>query len=102
VLKEFSLLSNKAVATNVSGFLAGWSRGAGTPETRVLLTMANTLERYRTGIHNWYHYPISSAPMERVNNKIIALQRMEFGHRDKDYCLESLHALRFAGFSPNG
>ena len=40
--------------------------------------MANTLQGHRTGILNWYDYPISSGPMEGVNNKIGALQRAAY------------------------
>jgi transposase len=61
--------------------------------------MANTLEGYRTGILNWYDYPISSGPMEGINNKIGALQRMAYGYRDKEYFVLKLYALHLAKFS---
>jgi transposase len=80
-------------------FLTDWCRRARASGIRVLLTMANTLEGYRTGILNWYDYPISSGPMEGINNKIGALQRMAYGYRDKEYFIAKLYALHLAKFS---
>ncbi|MFM7864623.1 MAG: transposase, partial [Planctomycetaceae bacterium] len=65
--------TSKVVAAR---FLTDWCRRAGASGIRVLLTMANTLEGFRTGILNWYDYPISNGPMEGINNRIGALQRM--------------------------
>lgn len=62
----------------------------------MLQTMANTLEGYRSGILNWYDFPISSGPLEGINNKIGALQRMAYGYRDKDYFIATLYALHLA------
>ena len=47
-------------------------------------TMANTLEGHRTGILNWYDFPISTGRLEGINNKIGALQRSAYGYRDRD------------------
>jgi len=88
--------TSKVVAAR---FLTDWCRRARASGIRVLLTMANTLEGYRTGILNWYDYPISSGPMEGINNKIGALQRMAYGYRDKEYFIAKLYALHLAKFS---
>ena len=80
-------------------FLTDWCRRARASGIRVLLTMANTLEGHRTGILNWYDYPISSGPMEGINNKIGSLQRMAYGYRDKEYFIAKLYALHLAKFS---
>jgi transposase len=64
--------------------------------------MANTLEGYRTGILNWYDYPISSGPMQGINNRIGALQRMAYGYRDKECFVLKLYALHLAKFSRLG
>ena len=58
-----------------------------------------TLEGYRTGILNWYDYPISSGPLEGINNKIGAMQRMAYGYKDKDYFIAKLYALHLAKFA---
>ncbi len=88
--------STKAVATR---FLTDWCRRARASGIRVLITMANTLEGHRSGILNWYDYPISSGPLEGINNKIGALQRMAYGYRDKDYFIAKLYALHLAKFA---
>jgi transposase len=61
--------------------------------------MANTLEGYRTGILNWYDFQISTGPLEGINNKIGALQRMAYGYRDPDYFIAKLYALHLAKFA---
>ena len=61
--------------------------------------MANTLEGHRTGILNWYDFQISTGPLEGINNKIGALQRMAYGYRDPDYFIMKLYALHLAKFA---
>ena len=80
-------------------FLTDWCRRARASGIRVLQTMANTLEGYRTGILNWYDFQISTGPLEGINNKIGALQRMAFGYRDPDYFVAKLYALHIAKFA---
>ena len=88
--------STKAVAAR---FLTDWCRRARASGIRVLMTMANTLKGHRSGILNWYDYPISSGPLEGINNKIGALQRMAYGYQDKDYFIAKLYALHLAKFA---
>jgi len=84
--------------TSAAIFLDDWCRRARATGIRVLQTMANTLQGHRTGILNWYDYPISSGPMEGVNNKIGALQRAAYGYRDQHYFILKLFALHEAKF----
>lgn len=79
-------------------FLTDWCRRARASGIRVLQSMANTLEGHRNGILNWYDYPISSGPLEGINNKIGALQRMAYGYQDRDYFIAKLYALHLAKF----
>ncbi len=87
---------NKAIAGR---FLADWCARARASGIRVLQTMANTLQGHRTGILNWYDFPISTGPIEGINNKIGALQRMAYGYRDPDYFIMKLYALHLAKFA---
>ena len=73
--------STKAVTAR---FLTDWCRRARESGIRVLMTMVNTLEGNRRGILNWHDQPISSGPLEGINNKIGVLQRMACGYQDKD------------------
>jgi transposase len=87
---------NKASAEK---FLTDWCRRARASGIKVLMTMAKTLQTHRTGILNWYDFPISNGPLEGINNKIGALQRMAYGYRDIDYFTYKLYALHFAKFA---
>lgn len=85
--------------TIAATFLTDWCRRARASGIKVLITMANTLEGHRSGILNWYDYPISTGPLEGINNKIGALQRMAYGYKDKDYFIAKLYALHLAKFA---
>ena len=76
-----------------SQFLFDWCHRARASGIRVLRTMANTLEGYRTGILNWYRYPISTGPLEGTNNKIKTMKRQAYGYRDAEYFKLKLYAL---------
>ena len=80
-------------------FLTEWCDLARASGIKVLQTMAKTLTAFRTGILNWYDFPISSGPLEGINNKIGALQRMAYGYRDPDYFIDKLYALHVAKFA---
>lgn len=79
-------------------FLIDWCRRARASGIRLLQTMANTLEGYRNGILNWYQHPISTGPLEGINNKIKTMKRQAYGYRDDDYFQLKLYALHQAKF----
>lgn len=79
-------------------FLKDWCRRARASGVRVLMTMANTMEGYRTGILNWYRYNISTGPLEGTNNKIKTMKRQAYGYRDEEYFQLKLFALHEAKF----
>lgn len=87
--------SSKAIAGR---FLTGWCARARASGIKVMQAMANTLEGHRTGILNWYDFPISTGRLEGINNKIGALQRSAYGYRDRDYFIAKLYALHLAKF----
>lgn len=87
---------NKLAANN---FLKDWCARARASGIKVMQTMANTLEGHRTGILNWYDFPISTGRLEGINNKIGALQRSAYGYRDRDYFIAKLYALHLAKFA---
>lgn len=80
-------------------FLTDWCRRARASGIRVLITMANTLDGYRSGILNWYKHPISTGPLEGLNNKIKTLKRQAYGFRDQEYFRLKLYALHEAKFT---
>lgn len=66
-----------------------------------LITVANTVMAYRTGILNWYDYHVSNAKVEGINNKIKVLKRVAYGYRDEDYFKLRLFALHDARITRN-
>ena len=80
-------------------FLKNWCNHATESGIKVLQTMAKTLQAHRSGVLNWYDFRISSGPLEGINNKIGALQRMAYGYRDQVYFKLKLYALHLAKFA---
>lgn len=58
------------------------ARAADIPE---LTKLANTIESHRDGILAYFDKPISTGPVEGINNKIKTLKRMAYGFRDDHY-----------------
>lgn len=61
--------------------------------------MAKTLEKHREGILNWYDHPISTGPLEGINNKIDTLKRQAYGYRDMEFFelrIKALHNSKYA------
>lgn len=81
-----------------SRFLTDWCRRARASGIRVLQTMANTLEGYRTGILDWYLFPISTGPLEGTNNKIKTMKRQAYGYQDMHYFKLKIYALHETKF----
>ena len=67
--------------------------------TRQLHTMSKTLKAHRTGLLNWYDEPISTGPLEGINNKIGALQRRAYGYRNYEHLKQRLLTLHHTKFS---
>jgi transposase len=74
-------------------FLDRWIRRAESSGIRILQQFAKTLAAHRRGLLAWYDHPISTGPLEGVNNKVRTLQRTAYGFRDRTYFRLKLHAL---------
>ena len=96
---DLRLLWEQPDKATAGKFLTEWCHLARASGIKVLQTMAKTLQGYRTGILNWYDFPISTGPLEGINNKIGALQRMAYGYRDYDYFISKLYTLHIAKFA---
>ena len=79
-------------------FLADWCARARASGIRMLQKFANTLGGHRSGILNWYDYPISTGPLEGTNSKITTLKRQAYGYRDQEYFRLKLFALHLSKF----
>lgn len=90
-------LWNQANYHAASRFLTRWCARAEASGIRILQQFANTLRGYRSGLLAWYSHPISTGPLEGVNNKIKLLQRRAYGYRDLELFklrILSLHTTR--------
>lgn len=66
-------------------FLDSWIGKARASEIIMLVKFAKTMERSRTGLLNYYDYPISTGPLEGTNNKIKTMKRQAYGFRDMEF-----------------
>ena len=98
-LRQFWNQPSKAAAEK---YLEAWCRRAEASSIRQLHTMAKTLRMYRSGLLNWYDHPISTGPLEGINNKIGALQRRAYGYRNYEHLKEKLLALHHTKFTLQG
>ncbi len=61
--------------------------------------MANTLRNHESEILAYFDHPISTGPLEGINNKIKTLKRQAYGFRDIEYFklrLLDLHETQYA------
>jgi transposase len=89
-LRQFWEQSSRTKALR---FLRDWCARARASGIRFLQKFANTLEGHRSGLLAWYDYPISTGPLEGVNNKIKTMKRQAYGFRDQEYFRLKLYAL---------
>lgn len=95
-LRQFWEQENRRAARK---YLKSWIRRARASGIRILRQLADTLETHTKGLLNWYIYPISTAPLEGMNNKIKTMQRQHYGLRDKKFFelkIFALHECRYA------
>ena len=93
--RHFWEQENLAAAT---AFLDDWCRRAEASTLSVLLQMAKTFRMHRELLLNYHRCPISTGPLEGVNNKIKTLQRQAYGFRDEVFFhlrIYSLHLLKY-------
>jgi transposase len=63
-------------------FILGWCDDARSVGNRHLSRIAATIESHIQAITAWYDHPITSGPLEGLNNKIKVLKRTAYGYRD--------------------
>ena len=69
---------------------------------RQMQVMAKTLRQHRRGLLNWYDHPLSTGPLEGINNKIGALQRRAYGYRNYEHIKERLLTLHHTQYTRQG
>ena len=83
--EELRLLWQQPSQLHAAYFLTQWLQSARQLGLRPLTTLCNTLEKAKERILSWYLCPISTGPLEGVNNKIRVLNRRAYGHRDLEF-----------------
>jgi transposase len=89
-LRQFWEQPDKATAAR---FLDDWIARAQSAGMPILNRFARTLTIHRRGLLAWYDAPISTGPLEGVNNKIKTMQRQAYGFRDQEFFKLKIHAL---------
>ena len=82
-----------------AGFLDDWIARARASGVQMLQKFARTLQLHRTGLLNWYDYPISTGPLEGTNTKIRVLQRQAYGFRDQGFFKLKIYALHQSSYA---
>lgn len=80
-------------------FLKDWVQRARISKNAILSKFANTLMAHRSGILNYYDYPISTGPLEGTNNKIKTMKRQAYGFRDLEFFklkILAIHETKYA------
>jgi Transposase and inactivated derivatives len=78
-LRQIWSQPNKRTARRV---LRDWLARARASGIRMLVQFAATLKKHQEGVLNYYHYPISTGPLEGTNTKIQVMKRKAYGFRD--------------------
>ena len=95
-LRQIWSQTDKKTAKKV---IEDWIARANASGIRLLKKMANTLTTYRNAILAYYDYPISSGPLEGLNNKIKTLKRQAYGYRDKEFFKLKILAIHRAKYA---
>lgn len=80
-------------------WLDAWLADAEESGIRLLQKFAKTLASRRSSLLAWYDYPLSTGPLEAVNNKIKLCNHQAFGYRNQAFFelkLFALHESRYA------
>lgn len=79
--------------------LIDWYQQAQASGVRVLQAFARSLLACQHRILTWYDVPISTGPLEGMNNKIKTMQRQHYGLRDREFLtlkILQLHKAKYA------
>ena len=71
--------------TAARNFVTSWYSRAMKSGIAALQQFARTLAGGLFGIMNWFRHPISTGPLEGVNNKIKTMKRQAYGFRDQEF-----------------
>ncbi len=94
-LRQIWSQKNEAEAENCINAWVGKAKASKIP---ILEKFAQTLENHRYGILAYYRHPISTGPLEGMNNKIKTMKRQAYGFRDTEFFKLRILAIHEAKF----
>ena len=97
--EELGLLWQQESKEDAKKFLGKWVSKVYATGLFRLRKFADMLLSHRSGIFNWFDFPISTSPLEGINNKIKVLKRRAYGYRDMCYFklkILAMHENRYA------
>jgi len=80
-------------------YLNDWLKKAWASGVTLIKKFATMLASHKVGILNYFNHPITTGPVEGINNKIKVLKRKAYGYRDLEYFkmrIYFLHESRYA------
>lgn len=80
-------------------FFFDWIRKALNSGIGKLVKFATRLLHHAEGILNYFRYPISTAMVEGINNKIKVIKRKAYGYRDVEYFKLKIYNLHLSRYS---
>ena len=91
--EELCLLWDQPGRQEAAGVLEAWIGRAQASGIKILSALADTVQGHWDGLLAWFDCPISTGPLEGVNNKIRALTRQAYGFRDHEFFRLQLYGL---------
>lgn len=85
--------------SEASAWLQDWVNQALNSKVPILMKFARTLAGHRSGILAYYDFPISSGPLEGLNNKIKTMKRQAYGFRDMEFFKLKILAIHQAKYA---
>jgi len=80
-------------------YLSGWLKKAWASGVTLIKKFATMVASHKVGILNYFNHPLTTGPVEGINNKIKVLKRKAYGYRDIEYFklrIYFLHESRYA------
>lgn len=81
-LRGFWKHGNRQIAEQ---FLDSWIDQARSLANKHFAKLADTMDNHRQGLLAYFNHPITTGPLEGLNNKIKVLKRQAYGFRDNEY-----------------
>jgi len=79
-------------------WLFAWCEQAVESGITQMISLAKTMRVHASGILNYFRFPISTGPLEGINNKIKTLKRKAYGYRDQTFFILKLYSLHESKF----